>query len=71
MGDRVAIDPETRKTPPQEPVYHFHFEPEPRNPPETPNVDEEPVQITGDDSVIDVGITDNELTFKVTKPQLE
>ena len=59
------------KVPPQEPLYHFHPEPEPRIPPDIPKEAEPPEQITVWLVKIESGGVENEFTTIVLLTQGE
>jgi len=64
VGDTIIVVSFPSYCPPQVPLYHFHTEPIPNEPPDNCNVDDNPEHITEGVPVADVA--DAELVFIVT-----
>ena len=69
-GLTLILDPAPTDVPPQDPEYHFHEAPVPKEPPLTESVVMSPLQMVEGLAVADVGAVDEELTVMVMLLQL-
>lgn len=69
VGDCVILEPVPTRVPPQEPVYHFHDAPVPKEPPLTVNVVGCPQVVLGL-ALAEVGSVEGVFTVTVTCAQV-